>query len=158
MVPKPGPHIAMAVFCERVLDEKDGVLSVIRIVDRFTITVRGPGVPSEMPAGQINVTLVVGLRSGNAKGRHSLSIWPELPSGERATKTEMPVFFEGEERGVNAVLQIVMPITQEGLYWFDLILDENQYLTRVPLRIVYQPIQASATPPGLPPKPSRPSQ
>ena len=30
-------YLQMAVFCEKVLREADGVLSVIRIVDRFTV-------------------------------------------------------------------------------------------------------------------------
>lgn len=28
-----GPFLQMAVFCERLLEEKDGVLSAIRIID-----------------------------------------------------------------------------------------------------------------------------
>ena len=57
----------------------------------------------------------------------------------------MPVLFEGEDRGVSAVFQIVMPVRHEGLYWFDIVLNDTQHLTRVPLRIVYQPMQTSAT-------------
>ncbi len=35
-----GPYLAFAVICERVLTEADGTISLIRVVDRFTI--RGP--------------------------------------------------------------------------------------------------------------------
>ena len=37
-----GPNVVAAVFCEKVLQEKDGVLSAIRIVDRFTVSVEAP--------------------------------------------------------------------------------------------------------------------
>ena len=144
MSPKPGPHLGMAVLCERVLQEKDGVLSIIRAIDRFTITLSGQNVPMQLPQGQIAVTLVIMLKSGDARGRHTLTIWPELPSGERLPKTQMPVLFEGEDRGVNAILNIGLPITQEGVYWFEVILDDSQILTRVPLRVLYQPMQSSA--------------
>jgi hypothetical protein len=145
MVPKPGPHLGMAVFCEKVLQEKDGVLTIVRVVDRIIVTASGLDVPSEIPPGQVNVTLAVVLKSGDARGRHSLRVRPELPSGEQLPRTEMPVLFEGEDRGINAIFQIALPIKQEGLYWFDVVLDENQCLTRVPLRIVYQPIRTAAT-------------
>jgi len=141
---KPGPHLGMATFCERVLQEKDGVLTIVRVIDRIIVAVRGTELPRDMPAGQISLTLAIILRSGDAKGRHSLRVRPELPSTEHLAH-EMPVLFEGEDRAVNAVIQMNLPITQEGLYWFDVFLDEDQCLTRVPLRIVYQPIQMSAT-------------
>ena len=33
----PGPYITMATFCEKVLQEADGVLSVIRIIERVAL-------------------------------------------------------------------------------------------------------------------------
>ena len=40
-----GPYLAAAVLCEKVLQEKDGVLSAIRLVDRFIITASGTQPP-----------------------------------------------------------------------------------------------------------------
>ena len=34
MMPRSGPHLAMAFLCEKVLEEKDSALSFIRVVDR----------------------------------------------------------------------------------------------------------------------------
>ena len=35
-MPEGGPYWATAVLCEKVLEEKDGVQSLIRVVDRIT--------------------------------------------------------------------------------------------------------------------------
>lgn len=52
---------------------------------------------------------------------------------------ELPVFFEGQDRGVNVVLNINFAAEEEGIYWFDVLLHE-QLVTRIPLRILYQRI------------------
>jgi uncharacterized protein DUF6941 len=142
MAPKPGPHLVAAVLCEKVLQEKDGVLSLIRIIDRLIITATGTNVPSEMPPQTANLTLVVALKSGDAQGRHTLGVQPELPSTDRLPKQQLPLLFEGEDRGVNTIVRMALPITQEGVYWIDITLDDV-VLTRIPLRILYQPIQAT---------------
>ena len=46
------------------------------------------------------------------------------------------VLFEGEDRGANVTFRIAMEATIEGLYWFNIRLNDET-LTRVPLRIVY---------------------
>jgi hypothetical protein len=43
---------------------------------------------------------------------------------------------------VNLVLNINMVVDQEGVYWFEVHL-EDQLLTRIPLRILYQRIGQS---------------
>ena len=47
----PGPYITMATFCEKVLQEADGVLSVIRIIERVTLQANAAGAPAELPEG-----------------------------------------------------------------------------------------------------------
>jgi hypothetical protein len=44
-----GPYLQMAVFCDRVLQEKGGVISIIRVVDRLIITATGPDDRSALP-------------------------------------------------------------------------------------------------------------
>ncbi|MBA3571933.1 MAG: hypothetical protein H0W34_08175 [Pyrinomonadaceae bacterium] len=39
-----GPYLSAVFFCEKILDEKDGTLSAIRIVDQLVL------VPSEVPS------------------------------------------------------------------------------------------------------------
>ena len=66
----------------------------------------------------------------------------ETPSGLKLPDQLLPVLFEGDDRGVNLIIAFNMVIDQEGVYWFDVMLDER-LLTRVPLRILYQRIGQS---------------
>lgn len=138
-----GPYLQAAAFCERVLQEQDGVLSLIRVVDRITHSPQGPDVPRDMPPVPINLWIAVTLKSGAARGRHTLRIVAEAPSGQQLPQVlEFPVLFEGEDRGINVLVQYGFQAEMEGLYWFDVRLDDNpEPLTRMPLRVVYQPIR-----------------
>ena len=141
-----GPYVAVAVLCENVLEEKDGVLSLLRVVDRWIITAQGPDAPDQLKPQQIEFRLVLGLKAGRAKGRHSLVIKLEQPSGEFLPTREVSVLFEAEDRGVNFMAQVFMLAAQEGVYWFHVFLDGDQFLTKVPFRVVYQPIRTAAPP------------
>lgn len=135
-----GPWVASAVFCERVLHEADGVLSLIRIVDRFTQSAAGPNPPAEMPPFPLDVWAVIVLKADQALGRHTIRIRPEAPSGERLAVTELPVLFEGGDRGAALLLNVQLALEHEGLYWFDVLHGEQETpLTRMPLRLVYEP-------------------
>lgn len=136
-----GPYLAFAVLCEKALIEADGVLSLIRIVDRFTITASGPDVPNDLPAHLIQFHVGISLRSGRARGRHTLRVDLEKPSGEFMRGKDTPVHFEGEERGVNIVAPTSVGADQEGLYWFHVFLNGKDFLTKIPLRVQYQPIR-----------------
>lgn len=132
-----GPHLSAAVLCERVLEEKDGVLTLVRLVDRIIVTAQGPDAPTSLPPTVVNFWIVVSLKSGAARGRSVVKIRPEQPSGQQMDPIELTVHFEGEDRGANLILNMGFNVEQEGLYWFDILLDER-LITRVPLRILYQ--------------------
>jgi len=59
-----GPFLAAAVICEKILEERDGVKSAIRIVDRVTRTVVGPSPPEEMEPFDWDGALLIKLKSG----------------------------------------------------------------------------------------------
>ena len=132
-----GPYLKIACFCERSLQEKDGVLSLIRVVDRVTHTRAGPDAPAEMPAFPYSMTAVVMLVSGQARGRHELKIEPEQPSGLKKPTFTTTVHMEGEDKGQNVVMNLRMTFDQEGLWWFNVYLDDH-LLTRMPFRVMYQ--------------------
>src|SRR5262245_26553094 len=147
-----GPHLAVAVFCERLLQEKDGVPSLMRMVD--VLTVRKP--PDPMPLGtdglpmrpMTTTTVVIVFKSGDAKGERVLRIDAESPSGEVKRGPENTVHFLGDEKGINLHGEVPVDISEEGLYWFDVFMDD-QRVTRMPLRIVYQkPPETQTTPPA----------
>ena len=134
-----GPFLSAALICEKVLDEKDGVKSAIRIIDRITRTAIGPSPPEEMEPFNWEGALLIRLKSGWARGSYRLTIRLVKPSGESPTPMHHTVFFEGEEdRGVDIVANLRIRFDQIGIYWFKVYL-EDSLLTQIPLRIVYIP-------------------
>jgi hypothetical protein len=131
-----GPYIQLAAFCERVLREGDGVLSLIRVVDIIMHPERGTNPPENMPEFHYPLTLVLTIKSGSAKGRHELTIIPEQPSGETLPPSSISVNFEGEGKGVNLITVLDIPYKFEGLYWFSILIN-NKVITRIPLEIRY---------------------
>jgi hypothetical protein len=140
-----GPYIRVATLCERVLQEQDGVLSIVRVIDRITITASGPSAPQEMPPSNVSFFIVVMLQSGGVRGRYNLKVVPVTPSGKLLRELSAGVLLEGEDRGVNVVLNSQMVAGEEGLYWFDVFLEE-QLLTRIPLRLLYQRVSQGPPP------------
>jgi len=132
-----GPYLHMAAICERVLREADGVLSLIRVVDRIMVSVTGEGAPAEMPPTAMNLTLAVGFKSGFARGAYTVRVLTVSPSHQVLSTFEAPVLFEGEDRGVQLTLGLGLQVQEEGLYWFEVYLHEVLF-TKVPLRVVYQ--------------------
>lgn len=132
-----GPYVQVAAICEKALQEADGVLSLIRVVDRFIISVQGKEAPAELPqGGQLPLTFVVVLKSDDARGRHPVCLRVQQPNGVFLEERSFDVMFEGEDRGVNLIIQLTLePI--EGLYWFDVSVNDT-LMTRVPLRVIYQ--------------------
>jgi len=77
----PGPYLELAVLCERVLEERDGVLSLVRLVDRLEVTVPGPaGAAGPAALAPVQLFAVVGFKSGQARGRHQLRLTLERPA------------------------------------------------------------------------------
>jgi hypothetical protein len=128
------PLLSMAIFCEKVLKEADGVLSAIRIIDRINVR----GTSDEMPPTPVHLCLVLAFKSGIMRGPGRVRLSPKSPSATPMAVVEFPVLFEGDDdRGVGIVVEMHFALTEQGLYWFDVVLlDET--ITRIPLRIVYQ--------------------
>jgi hypothetical protein len=145
-----GPYLAAAFLCEKALREADGVLSFVRMVDRWTVS----GPTEAMPPTPIQATLVVILKSGIHRGQGHITITPVSPSDARMPPLRVPVLFEGdEERGVAVVLPMMFPAQEPGTYWFNVSID-GQSLSEIPLRVVYHWVvseQTNPSNPGLPP-------
>lgn len=145
-----GPYLTAALLCERVIEDREGVLTAVRIVDRVIQTATGTGTPDTMPPAPVNLTLLIALKSGEARGRHDLQIQIENPSGLRTPLAQaFSILLEGGDRGANLIVNLNFTALQEGLYWFDVYLDGVR-ITRVPLRLVYQR-QETGSPQSAPP-------
>jgi len=147
-----GPYLSAAFLCEKVLEERDGVKSAIRIIDRVTRTVVGPSPPDTMEPFDYDATLLVRLKSGWARGSYPLRIRLVKPSGASPPPLQQTVYFEGEEdRGIDVVVNMRIKFEITGIYWIEVYLGEVR-LTRIPLRVIYMPqVRQMYGPSGGPP-------
>ena len=133
------PYLAFAFFCERILHEQDGVLTPIRIVDRLLVNFMPA--PKIAPAPVNSITLVVGLKAGNYKGKGKIRIKGAAPSGKSVTPKpiETEVELTGADSGANFIAILGLPFREVGTYWFDIYFN-NRMLTRTPLSVsVFSP-------------------
>ncbi len=139
----PRPWVQVAAICQNaIIEANTGSLSVIKITDVVGLA----GMTPQMQPQPIQLTMVIILKSDEMKGQFHLSIRVTSPVGQVTTGQEVLFVFEGGPRGVQTVLPIGMIATEPGLYWFDVILEPDIVLTRVPLTVLYQRIQPPFAP------------
>ena len=141
-----GPYLNVAAFCEQVIEDKSGVLSLIRIVDRMNIIAQGPTAPEQMPPANLNWFLVLIMKSGEARGSHPIRIELETPSGIRSQSISFSAHFEGGNRGTQTISQLNMRLETPGIYWFRIHIDD-QFMTQVPVEVIYSRIVTPPAPP-----------
>lgn len=151
-----GPYLSAALLCEKVLVEQDGVKSAVRIIDRLTRTAEGPSPPQQMEPFEYELTLLIKLKSGSARGVYPLQVRLVKPSGESPTPLTQNILFEGEDdRGVDIVGNMKIRFDQTGVYWFQIYFGEVR-LTQVPFRVIYMPQVRQIRDPGGGPPPAEP--
>lgn len=134
----PMPFVQVACFCENILDEKDGVLSAVRIVDTFTLPPLPPGV--ELPDGVHGIVMLNGLinlKSGDFVGDGKVRVIMHTPTGK-----EIPISppdgwsatLKGGAHGTNIKIQLPLGVKTFGLIWFD-VLWNDELLTRIPVKL-----------------------
>jgi hypothetical protein len=129
------PSLRIAALCERVLEEKDGALSLIRLIDRLVITVEGTNVPRELPPGQVPVTAVMSWING--LGNYEAKIYVDFPDGSSFESMTVPFFLDSLDKIQNVIVRLVIPVKRPGVYWFNFMLGD-EIKSRLPLRVIYQ--------------------
>lgn len=139
-----GPYVQAASFCETIIRGKEtGRLSMINIIDGIAVVGADP---DEMPSVSLaNLKIVVNLWAGQAKGRYTLKLRPEEPSGMQGDMINLGSLNFSTQPGIDTI--VPMPpfeVGEEGKYWFDVILspgrdEEDRLLSRIPLTVSYQP-------------------
>jgi hypothetical protein len=139
--PRPGIYLAAAVFCERILRERDDVLSLIRVVNTFTMQVRGKNLPTEMPKAlpPLEATAFLAFNCEEA-GRHRIDLVTTSPSGKRSPSHSLDINADGDGKVENAILTFRMTVDMPGLFWVDVAID-GVNVTRMPMHIRYEPIE-----------------
>jgi uncharacterized protein DUF6941 len=133
------PLLSIAALAENVLEEKDGVLSMIRLVDRYEITVQDPEAPEKMPAIPLSLAGLIAFKGPAVKGTYKLKVHLYGSQGQRIEGVE-PTFelsFGGERNITNAIMRFNIGFQNEGRYWFHVLLND-ELVTRMPLDIIYK--------------------
>lgn len=140
---RTGPFIKVACFCDHAIEGKDGVFSLVRVVDVINHYAQGASVPDEMPPVMSDLKMVVMIAPGMARGRHNLTIVPENPMGIRDLEHALALSVHFEEgRAMNLVADFAYRFDQEGMYLFHVLLDD-EHMTSMPMTIRYKTIITS---------------
>ncbi len=129
------PSLRIAVLCERVLEEKDGTLSLIRVIDRLVITAEGTDVPEEIPPGQFPLTVLMSWFNG--LGNYEAKIRVDFPDANFFESPTLPFYLDSLDKVHNQIVRLVIPVKRQGVYWFNFLLGD-EIKSRVPLRVIYQ--------------------
>jgi hypothetical protein len=142
------PLLGAAFLCERVLQERDDVVSAMRLVDTWTVeSMPPPGV-----VAGIRCWAFVMFKSGDARGRYNVSFEIRKPSGEsKEFGTPQTIDLKGGEHGASLIIEIQMPANEMGLFWIDVLLD-GERITSMPLKL--RRTEAPERPTSLSPAPT----
>lgn len=134
----PAPYLTAALFCERVIEDKEGVLSVIRIMDSIVIELPADA-PDDFPSEHNRLPVafdgLIAIKTGDSPGEHTLRVEMISPSGKRSeTHRHVVALKEQEHGGANLTLHNTIKLKHGGLFHFEVFIDDR-LATRVPFRI-----------------------
>jgi hypothetical protein len=96
------------------------------------------------------VTVFLSIKAGDLVGKYEVAVALRSPSGSSGTEGKpphkWPVVLDGGVSGANLVLNFGIGRPEYGLYWFDVIW-QNEALTSIPLRFVRPESSAQAAAP-----------
>ena len=130
--PPDGPHVAMAVFCQRLDRQPDGTVDIIGVVDGVQVSPGQPSGPGADPPAMIRLMGLISVRAGRARGRHTLGLRAHFPGGDLGATLTRAVEFTDRAPGATITFPIELEAQEQGTYWFDVFYDDR-LLTRVPL-------------------------
>ncbi|MGH2397936.1 MAG: DUF6941 family protein [bacterium] len=148
-----GPYLTAALLCERVIQEKDNVKSIMRIIDQVIQTghpAQGREPPPDLVPFQYEISMFTGFKRGQAaQGEHHVEIVFVSASGARTRLIENRFRFTSDDpgEGLDMIGQLSVRIERTGLHWFEVHLN-GTLITRAPLRVIYR--REVATPVGDP--------
>ncbi|MBA3356179.1 MAG: hypothetical protein H0U18_09645 [Pyrinomonadaceae bacterium] len=133
-----GPWVAFAVLCEKTIEDKLGRLTLINMVDQINVTPQqGQSAPDEPLAVPVRLIAAIGFKGGILKGPADIKLQITKPNGEAGPSMTVSALFQGDERGTNLITDLNLTLSEEGLYWIEVLVQE-QIMTRIPLRLALQ--------------------
>ncbi len=151
-----GPWVTAALFAERILTEKDDVVTLVRVVDRFTATL-----PDDEPeaASLIEATLIVRMKAGDFRGDTEVAIEQIDPTGRRRRLGRTVGTLNGSIDGFQITLDAGIAVAESGVHWFDIVVN-GRSASRTPLqfdihRVPRAEFEAAGATRVAPPSPDR---
>lgn len=133
------PFVQLACLCEQALLEPDGVISLVRIIDTLNL----PDVPDEVRRqASVKIQAVISLKSGDLRGDYKMTLRLRKPQGGATLDREFPVKLAGDEGGAQAKIELQLNGFDYGLYWFDVVWQDGEVLTSMPLRVRPKPLES----------------
>lgn len=135
----PKPLIQAACICDNIIIDGEGVATLIRIIDKIQVNIP-TGLPAGLQAGfPLNIFVRVG--AGEARGSGTVSIQARKPDGKSGGKAISHAVFSETHHGVQVKTQFQVVGPQDGIYWFD-VLWNDELLTSFPLevKLVAEPV------------------
>lgn len=134
------PLVTFACVCEKVLQEKDGIVSLIRVADTFHLSqlpLTHPVPPgAKLPPPRFELTVAFGLKAGPVRGRHQVGLAYYKPSGEKQdVEDNWPVVFDDDYSGANYILRFFLTDVQPGDHRFEVLFDRAR-LTSITFRVL----------------------
>ncbi len=143
----PDVTLNAALLCENVIEEKDGTLSALRIIDRVALQVSLPSKNESLPIPPLPVNavfLLVFRKQVDEERSFTAAVVTTGPSGKETAIASLPVTMPaGIGKGQNVVLRLLFGVQDTGTYWLTVRVD-GTVLARVPLEILI----TRATPPA----------
>lgn len=134
----PKPLVSVACLCEKVLNEKDGVMTLVRVVDRFFVSPQLEGAEKFSP--HLVLTLVLAIKANGNVGKHKLGFQLHGSTESQPIQEIAVEFLEDNPRiGANVVVQVAIGTVKNfGEKRFDVTFD-GEFLTAVPFTIERTP-------------------
>jgi hypothetical protein len=133
---KPDVYVS-AFFCDRVLQEHDGILSAIRVVDLFSVKIPEQGAGSFVP--RLETNLLVIFRS-ESPAEFVATIRATDPR-RKIQSSDIPVTLTGESGVYVFTMAVTLFINGvlEGTNWYDILVN-GSLANRLPLVIRHEQV------------------
>jgi hypothetical protein len=145
-----GIYTSAFLCAQTIQDKKDDVLTAIRLVDNFTVTLpSGPAPLTFNPPVQTKLVIIFKTEKFE---RFKATIALRKPNGE-SQPTSFDTTSEPGIAGRVLLIDVILNSNEPGDYWFDILVDDA-VATRVPLNITRRLDDAPQPLLGEPPKPA----
>ncbi len=131
---RKGPHLTAALICERAIEEKDGTLTLARVIDKLSLETPAPQPNTALLIAPTNLAVVLSFKNAQPGREYRIALSVVAPNGSSRAYPPKPVFVGGAHSGLNFIARLAFIPQQTGVYNFDFLLD-GKFIARAPLLI-----------------------